>query len=216
MKNIYNGSLFLSSFVSSSSSLLLPSSFSSSYDSTGASFFESSSLSWWPSLSLSISTVHLYVWSHPKDLCARNQATSLPFFVRSSCDYKCLEVDVWRRLLQVNICWKNMMDTYNSLESALSVPVMCLIYCIDVCSIAEYITWLKYASIFLWRTWNVHSYGSEDILLVIYLLIINFYCIYAGLTETWNPSYILTTNSKEWIIVDVVVTINTWMYHIVS
>ena len=44
----------------------------------------------------------------------------------------------------------------------------------------------------------------------------NFYFLYAGLTSTWNSSYILVTNSTKWITVDVVVTTEPRMHHIVS
>ena len=41
------------------------------------------------------------------------------------------------------------MDAYNSLDSALGLPVMFLLGWIKVCSIADYITCLKYVSVFL-------------------------------------------------------------------
>ena len=42
-----------------------------------------------------------------------------------------------------------MLDVHNSIDSALGVPVMYLINWIEVFSIAEYITSLKYGSVFL-------------------------------------------------------------------
>ena len=42
-----------------------------------------------------------------------------------------------------------MLDAHNSLDSVLGVPVMCLLGWILVCKIADYITCLKYVSIFL-------------------------------------------------------------------
>ena len=52
------------------------------------------------------------------------------------------------------------MDAYNILDSALGVPVMCLFYWIEVCSISDYITCLKYFNIFLqfvWRSGPVYN-----------------------------------------------------------
>ena len=178
------------------------------------------------------------------------------------------------------------MDAHNSLDSVLGVPVMCLLDWIDVCRIAEYITCLKYVSIFLqfvWRSvplYNIismcllssviisqylfsnttllvlssitdntsklkastssFSFPGLSIFYLIFQLLypsypdnteaylqmyihlearlfcwlfplyqFTFNYLYAGLTITWNSSYRFTTNSKEWITVDVVVTTNT-------
>ena len=54
-----------------------------------------------------------------------------------------------RRFFQVKISCENMMGAHNSLDSALGVPVMCLLDWIEVCNIADYITCLKYISVFL-------------------------------------------------------------------
>ena len=54
-----------------------------------------------------------------------------------------------RRFLQVNIICKGFLDACNSLDGAWGLPMTRALYCIEVCSIADYITCLKSVTIFL-------------------------------------------------------------------
>ena len=111
--------------------------------------FESSHSSWWPSLSCVINLSESLIMISSRIPLWKRSGNLIAPFLRFPSDYKYLEVWWTKKVFQVNICCENMLDAHNSLDSDLGVPVICLFYWIDVYSIADYITCLKYVSTFL-------------------------------------------------------------------
>ena len=136
--------------MSSLSSLLLHYYFYLSDDSTDASLFESSSPYWWSSVSCLIkSSAPLSVIYSRRPLCKRS-GNCIALFGTVS-----LQIRVFGSLIdkegfcEKEIFFNNMMDAHNILDSALGVTVFFLLESIGICRIKNYVTCLKYVSIFM-------------------------------------------------------------------